>query len=178
MAETIDQMIADVVQREGGYTNDPKDRGGPTKYGITLATLAAYRGRPTTAQDVQNLSAYEAATIYKAEFYFKPHIDMLPGELQPIVFDAGVNSGPPRAVMLLQKALRAITGNFMAADGVIGPIVCGTAQDAIAKHGIAAVVNGVVEQRLQWYDACVAANPDDKKFLYGWKARANSFRMV
>ena len=178
MAETIDQMIADVIQREGKYTNDPDDKGGPTKYGITLATLATYRGRPMTAADVANLSTYEAALIYRANFYHSPRIDSLPAELQPVVFDVGVNSGPPRAVMLLQKALHMLTGNFIAADGEIGPQVCGTAQNAITKYGIAAVVNGVVEQRLQWYDTCVAENPADEKYLDGWKTRANSFRMV
>ena len=33
---TVDQMIDDILRREGGYVNHPADKGGPTKYGITL----------------------------------------------------------------------------------------------------------------------------------------------
>ena len=32
---TIDQLIDDVIAREGGYSDHPADRGGPTRWGIT-----------------------------------------------------------------------------------------------------------------------------------------------
>ena len=36
---TDDDIIDGIIRREGStYTNDPADPGGPTKYGITLAT--------------------------------------------------------------------------------------------------------------------------------------------
>ncbi len=35
----IEAIAAEIVAREGGYVNDPDDPGGPTKYGVTLATL-------------------------------------------------------------------------------------------------------------------------------------------
>ena len=33
----IDELIDDVIEREGGYVNHPADRGGPTNWGITEA---------------------------------------------------------------------------------------------------------------------------------------------
>ncbi|MDU6240386.1 MAG: glycosyl hydrolase 108 family protein, partial [Bradyrhizobium sp.] len=42
---------------EGGYTNHPADRGGPTNMGITLETLRAWRHNDAlTAEDVKQLS--------------------------------------------------------------------------------------------------------------------------
>lgn len=39
--KTIDDIISDIIRAEGtAYTNDPRDSGGPTKYGITQAALA------------------------------------------------------------------------------------------------------------------------------------------
>jgi lysozyme family protein len=35
-----------VLQHEGGYSDNPADPGGATRYGVTLATLRAYRGGP------------------------------------------------------------------------------------------------------------------------------------
>ena len=48
----LQTLIAELIQREGGYVDDPDDRGGPTKYGITLATLQAWRHTPVSAADV------------------------------------------------------------------------------------------------------------------------------
>ena len=33
--------INELIEREGGYVNDPKDSGGETKFGITVATARA-----------------------------------------------------------------------------------------------------------------------------------------
>ena len=35
MSRSIEQMIDDVIRREGGYVDHPRDRGGPTNFGIT-----------------------------------------------------------------------------------------------------------------------------------------------
>jgi Glycosyl hydrolase 108 len=42
----IDQLIDDVIGREGGYSNHPADRGGATRWGVTEAVARAhgYRG--------------------------------------------------------------------------------------------------------------------------------------
>ena len=71
--KTVDQIIADVIKREGSkYTNDPTDRGGPTKYGITLRTLQAWRRsqgqtRKLQPHDVKILTREEAVAIYPEE---------------------------------------------------------------------------------------------------------------
>ena len=33
----VDELIDELIEREGGYVNHPADRGGPTKFGITEA---------------------------------------------------------------------------------------------------------------------------------------------
>lgn len=33
----IEQYLEELIKREGGYVNNPADRGGATKYGITQA---------------------------------------------------------------------------------------------------------------------------------------------
>ena len=37
--QTVDQIAAEIVAREGGFVNDPDDPGGATKYGVTIGTL-------------------------------------------------------------------------------------------------------------------------------------------
>ena len=42
----IEQYLEELIKREGGYVNNPADRGGATKYGITqsVARENGYRG--------------------------------------------------------------------------------------------------------------------------------------
>ncbi len=79
--KTPHDIISDILRREGDrYTNHPADRGGPTKYGITLLTLAAYRDAmnaggehpSATAADVERLTEVEARAIYSIVFLQQP----------------------------------------------------------------------------------------------------------
>jgi len=104
-----------VLLSEGGYVDHPKDPGGATNMGITLATLKSWRGKAVSKTDVKNLTKAEALAIYKARYWGAVRGDDLPEGLDYAVFDYGVNSGPARAA----KALQTLLG--VTADGVIGP---------------------------------------------------------
>lgn len=102
MKGTLEAVFPETMKWEGGarYTNDPRDPGGPTKYGITQKTLAARRGRSVSAEDVQALGLDEARAIYKRDYWDKtgPHgADYLPAGLDACLFDISVNSGIGRA---------------------------------------------------------------------------------
>lgn len=77
----------------GGLTNDPKDPGGLTRWGVSL------RAHPTI--DVQNLSKEAAIAIYKSE-YWAP---LLPYNLSPqllrLAFECSINEGPGKTKAFL-----------------------------------------------------------------------------
>ncbi len=93
-------ILEALLKREGGYVHHPADRGGPTHYGITLATLARWRGHPVTAADVRALHKAEAAAIYRL-WYLEPFGDVSP-DLKPLVVDIAVMSGGTTARTLLR----------------------------------------------------------------------------
>jgi hypothetical protein len=70
--KTPDEMIDDILAREGGFVNHPADRGGPTNFGVTQATLASWRGREATIDDVRSLTIDEARDIYRTKYYVGP----------------------------------------------------------------------------------------------------------
>lgn len=106
MRENLDDSLELMFGHEGGYVNAKTDAGGPTKYGITHKTLAAYRGVPSvTAAQVKALTIKEAEDIYRKNYWGPSGGDVLPAGLDYAVFDFGVNSGPQRAVKTLQKVL-------------------------------------------------------------------------
>lgn len=166
----IDIMIDDMLEREGGYVNNPADRGGPTNFGITLATLADWRGVACTAEDVKALTLQEAIKIYRAQYYIGPGIDTLPQSLQSHVFDIGVNSGPRAAIKMLQRTLNTF-GDPIIVDGIIGD----KTRDACRRYDAAKINNALAQRRLAFYQDLAANDPTQRQFLNNWTNRAKSF---
>jgi lysozyme family protein len=105
-----DQAIGLMIRLEGGYSNNPADPGGATKYGITQRTLDAVRSKialqlPTS---VFNLTEDQAYVIYRAVDWDVIQGDALPSTLAPLVLNAAVNMGEPEAVKLLQECLHGV----------------------------------------------------------------------
>jgi lysozyme family protein len=101
------------LREEGGYSNHPADKGGPTNMGVTLATLGDWRNADVTAEDVKALTQEEAVAIFQANYWLKFRCDQMRAGVDLAVFDFGVNSGG--AIKAIQRQLG------VTPDGVIGP---------------------------------------------------------
>lgn len=53
--DNFEKMLKFVLEKEGGYVNDPNDLGGETNKGITTATYNAYRTRKGLKNKVLNI---------------------------------------------------------------------------------------------------------------------------
>ncbi len=121
--DPITLILDDVIRREGGYVDHPADKGGPTKFGITHTTLAKWRGRPVTADDVYRLSEAEARQIYRARYVVDPGYDGIRDQrLAGLVVDCGVLYGADGddASKWLQEAANQL-GAGLKVDGQAGP---------------------------------------------------------
>jgi lysozyme family protein len=114
---------------EGGFSNDPDDPGGATNYGITQKALAAWRGHPVTVDDVRNLSRDEARRIFYARYWQPMRLDDMPFPAALMTYNCGVNSGPGRGSVFLQRALNRQGAN-LAEDGDIGSMTVAAASSA------------------------------------------------
>lgn len=103
MKQNFEDCLNRVLKSEGGYTNDPKDPGGPTNFGITLADYRMYIDRSGGASAVRNMSLDQAKAIYKSKYWDKVNGDTLPSGVDYTVFDYGVNSGVARANRVYNK---------------------------------------------------------------------------
>jgi len=77
---SIDDLIDSLIDREGGYSNHPADRGGPTNFGIAEAVARAhgYRG------SMRDLPRDEAAAIYKRLYWLRPKFDQVAKRSQAV----------------------------------------------------------------------------------------------
>ena len=112
---SFERALAFVLSQEGGFSNNAKDPGGATNFGITRATLSKWRGKNVTREDVRLLTRREASSIYHRQYWQRCKCDQLPPALAFLMFDAAVNQGVGRAVRFLQKSIDTKV------DGIIGP---------------------------------------------------------
>jgi lysozyme family protein len=123
-ASRFDHAVELVLQHEGGFVHHAQDPGGATKFGITRETLSRVRRRPATIEDVRALTRAEAVAVYRRLYWDAVRGDDLPPGLDLAVFDLAVNSGPARAVRMLQTVLG------VAVDGIVGPVTLEAAWQA------------------------------------------------
>ena len=121
---SVRQIAQEIVDREGGYVNDPDDPGGATKFGVTIHTMRRLRldldhDGDITPADVRMLTRTQAVDIFLEHYFNRPLIAELPPALQATVFDMYVNAGG-NAVKILQRLLVEM-GYAVSVDGALGP---------------------------------------------------------
>lgn len=163
----VGKIIADIMAREGSqYTNDPIDRGGPTKFGITQKTLSEFRARPVTPEEVAELTEEEARSIYFQLYVRGPGFGKIVNDrVMTLAVDCAVNHGRSRCI----KWLQAIAG--VTQDGVLGPVTA----DAINRMDGQTVYKRLLAQRVRSYGRLVTDDPTQARFAAGWANRAAEF---
>lgn len=167
MAEgRFEQCLDEVLRHEGGYVDHPRDPGGATNMGITRKTLARWRKvSPWTAlakAEVARLSRAEAALIYRANYWNACRAGEMPAGLDLALFDFAVNSGPDRAVRMLQAAAG------VAADGEVGPLTL----TAVRTAAVGQLINRLCDRRLGFLERLASF----ATFGRGWTRRVAAIR--
>lgn len=141
---------------EGGYVNNPHDKGGETKYGISKKAYPDL--------DIAALTLAEAKSIYYADYWLRAKCDKLPDALSVAVFDYAVNSGIKRAIKDMQKVLG------VTIDGIIGNQTIG----ASIRKPLKQTIEKYIEERQNF----VTSLKDFAHFGKGWAARIKRVKGV
>lgn len=162
-----------ILKFEGGYVNDPDDRGGATNKGITQATYDAYRKSVNLdLRPVKEIEDVEVAFIYERDYWNNAKCDVI-DQTKPktalVLFDAAVNHGVGTATRMLQRVI-----NTRLVDGIIGRQ---TLRDLSAFTDLQ-VASALIEARRQLYGKIVANNPSQQKFLRSWMWRLNKLEKL
>jgi len=176
MSEAFDTCFAELLEREGGFVNDRRDRGGATRYGITeaVARAAGYTG------PMADLPLATARDIYRRAYWDAMRLDEVATASLSIaaeLFDTGVNMGIGTAVRFLQTALNALNREGrdypdMNVDGRMGAGTLAALRAYLAAPGRAeggqVLLKALDCQQGAKYLALAAWDPKAEAFLYGW----------
>lgn len=183
----FDRILNEVIlPNEGGYVNNPNDRGGATNFGITQKTYDKYwenkariKNLDASAPSVRVITPAEVQEIYFS-FWTKSRCDLLwdyAPALTTTHFDMLINTGYERrgidAAELLQRCI-SISGVPTTVDGYIGPKTLGNIIIHIRKFPLYGDKNlwiTYTNLRKKYYNDIVTHNPSQIEFLKGWLNR-------
>lgn len=164
------------IGKEGGYANNPADKGGPTMWGITQVTARAngYTGA------MQDMPRDTAVAIYADQFWNAPGfagVDTIDSQLAERMFDWGVTSGTHTPVQYLQRILNVLNRQAkdypdLSVDGRLGNLTIYALKQFIGKRGAdgAKVIRGMMQaQQSNFYFGIAEKDPTQEEFEFGWQ---------
>ena len=174
----IEQLLDELVEREGGFVDHPADRGGATCFGVTEAVARAhgYRGA------MRHFPRDEALAIYRRLYWLRPRFDQVARRAPRIaaeLFDTGVNMGPAVAATFLQRALTALNRQGkdfadLVPDGRVGPVTLAALDGFLAARGArggeTVLLRALEALQGERYLRLAERRPANEAFLYGWLA--------
>ena len=174
---SIDTILDDVLAAEGGYVNDPKDAGGETNWGITVAVARAsgYVG------PMKDMPKSVARDIYRDKYVVKPGFAGVASVSEAIaaeLVDTGVNMGPATAIIFLQRVLNALNneGSTYAdvkVDASLGPATMSALRRYLqlrGKHGEVVMLRALNALQGARYIELAESRPANERFAFGWLA--------
>ena len=113
---TFDKALKFVLKWEGGYVNNPNDKGGATNKGITQTTYNAWlRSKGQNLKDVRHITDSEVREIYYNNYWIKAGCNKMSEKFAIISFDTAVNMGVSRVSEFLKAANYISTDKFLLA---------------------------------------------------------------
>jgi len=172
---SVESIINQVIDVEGGFVDNKDDRGGATIYGITeaVARASGYHG------PMQSMPRGIALDIYTRQYVVAPGFDKI-ATISPSIaselVDTGVNMGPGIPGPWLQRILTLMNQNAklykdLIIDGDIGPATLCALTIFLKLRGsdgekvILRALNGLQAAR---YIEITETRPQNRAFIYGW----------
>jgi len=150
--------------REGGYVNDPTDKGGETKYGISDRRDGLADGNTDVDGDgypdtrIKDLTEEQAGQIYFRDYWYPSYCSEWPDGISLFVFDSAVQHGAKKAIQLLQDAVG------VTADGIVGQ----KTRTAVASADAEWLLTRCFLRRSRYYADIIKSNASQGKYLNGW----------
>lgn len=169
----IEKLAPLVAKWEGGYVNDPLDRGGATNMGVTVGTwkLLGYdkNGDGIINNSDMKLLSKDDFKFVLRKYWDKWQADQIKNQsIANILVDWYWGSGK-WGIVIPQRLLG------LKQDGVVGPKTLSKLNEEIDKDA-EALFDKIFAARVKFLDDIVKNNPSQKRFIKGWKNRLNDFK--
>ena len=169
MATSVEKLAPFVLEHEGGFVNDPLDRGGATNKGVTIAIWKAQGydkdgDGDIDVADLKLITEADAIMIMKKNYWDRWKADQIKNQAIANTLVDWVWGSGAWGIKIPQRILG------VKDDGVVGIKTL----EAINKQNPNKFLEKLYLARFNFLDGIVASNPSQKRFIKGWKNRMNN----
>lgn len=164
----IKDLAPFILKWEGGFVNDPLDRGGATNKGVTIAVWKAQGydkngDGKIDVSDLKLLTEADAISIMKKNYWDRWKADTIKSQAIANTLVDWVWGSGLWGIKIPQRILG------VKDDGVVGPKTL----EALNAQNASVFLDKLYLARFNFLDGIVASNPSQKRFIKGWKNRMN-----
>lgn len=165
MAEFSIEFKKIIAVEGSAYTNYPNDRGGPTKFGITLVSLREWKNNPNLVpSDIQALNEKDAELFYLEMFWNKINGDQIVSQdAASVLLNQAVNRGLRTTSVQAQKIINKY-GFHLVLDGVFGKAST-VALNQLAPKSF--LLDFIFESQHNYINILLN-NSTQAEFIHGW----------
>lgn len=168
----VSKLLPFILSWEGGYVNDPVDKGGATNMGVTIATWrnVGYDKDGDGDIDVDDLKLLSKDDVLnrvlKPHYWDKWKADQIKSQSVANILVDWVWGSGANGIKLPQKLLG------LTVDGIVGPktLAAVNASDSLV------LFNTIKAEREAFLYRIVERDPTQKRFIKGWLNRLNALK--
>ena len=160
------KLMPFILKWEGGFVNDPLDRGGATNKGVTIGTFLSFYPNKTV-DDLKRITDDQWLTIFRSGYWNPWLADRIQNQsIANIVVDWAWASGARTSIRKVQELLG------VKVDGLVG----NQTLSAINNQDSEQLFERIKKARFDFVDAIVKRDPSQSRFIKGWKNRINDIK--
>lgn len=168
----VNKLAPFILRWEGGFVDDPLDRGGATNMGVTITTWrqVGYDKDGDGDIDVDDLRKLTTddviARVLKPHYWDRWRADEIHNQSLANILVDWVWASGVHGIKIPQKILG------VTVDGIVGPKTLAALNSRPAED----LFYQIRQARLNFVDQIVRNNPSQKRFINGWKNRINAIK--
>lgn len=165
----IDILAPFILSFEGGFVNDPLDRGGATNKGVTIATWRSVGydkdgDGDIDVDDLKLISEKDAVDrVMKPHYWNRWKADRIASQSLANILVDWVWASGANGIKIPQRLLG------VAADGIVGEKTL-AALNSVPPHRF---FDKVKSSRIEFIENFISKNPPQARFRKGWMRRLN-----
>ena len=157
-------LIPFILSFEGGFVNDPRDLGGATNKGITLATFRHFFGAGKTVSDLKAMTGQQWSLVFERGYWDKWRASEIKDQSVANLLVDWIWASGAYGVKIPQSVLK------VSVDGIVGQKTVAALNSQDPKN----LFDKLKQERIDFIERICKTRPANRRFKAGWLRRINN----